>query len=218
VYVKKFGVESTIPPYPSIVLGTAEVSPVEMAGAAAVFPAGGYFSKPKSILIIEDKYNTVYYSYQPDTNKVISAETCFLMTEALKSVVDSGTATSIRRYYKGEAAGKTGTTQNSTDAWFVGYTPVYATAIWVGFDNPVYKLNGAYKYGGQVAAPIFGMMMTDISNKVFGLGNVQFNKPETVIDTLLCEDTGLLATDKCPHKKLYPVSKYKIPSVCNKHN
>jgi penicillin-binding protein 1A len=218
IFVKKFGFESNIPPYPSIALGTGECSPIEMATGISVFPAGGYYSKPKSILKIEDKYNNIYYNYIPDTTRAIDSATCYLITEALQSVVDSGTAISIRKYYTGPAAGKTGTTQNSTDAWFVGYTPLYSSAIWVGFDDPRIKLNGSYRYGGQVAAPIFGILMDEISKIYFGIGNVQFNRPQTIIDVELCEDTGLLATAKCPHRKAYPVNSLKMPKICDRHN
>jgi penicillin-binding protein 1A len=217
IFVKRLGIISPLPPYPSLALGTGEVTPIEMAGAISVYPSEGILAKPKTILKIEDKYNNILYNYSMDTNRVLDPETSYLITNALQAVVDSGTATSIRRYYKGPAAGKTGTTQNSTDAWFIGYTPIYSTAIWIGFDNPKNKLSGDFKYGGKVCAPIWGMMMNEIAKQMTGIENVEFRKPTTIIDLELCTDTGLLATEKCPHRKVYPVNSLKIPPFCQIH-
>ena len=217
VFAKRLGIESNIPSYPSIALGTGEITPTEMAGAFSVFQSYGVYSKPKTILKIEDKYKNIYYQYSPDTITVLDSASCYLITEALKTVVDSGTATSVRTFYKGPAAGKTGTTQNSTDAWFVGYTPNYTAAIWVGFDEQKNKLNGAFKYGGKVCAPIWGMMMNSIS-KIAGINpKSDFIRPSKIIDTDLCIDTGLPANEKCPYRKSYPVNSEKISVKCSKH-
>src|SRR5690606_21524140 len=118
---------------------------------------------------IEDQSGKVLYSNSSMTYPVLDSATCYLLTTALETVVDNGTASSVRKYYRGPAAGKTGTTQNYADAWFVGYNPELSTAVWIGFDNHQKKLRGGYQYGGTACAPIWGRMMAAASKKIPGL-------------------------------------------------
>jgi penicillin-binding protein 1A len=216
-FAKNCKIESTIPPYPSIALGSAEVSPLELAASFAVFASEGKYAKPFSILKIEDKKGKLLYNSSPDTSIVIDSATCYLLTTAMKTVLDSGTATSVRKYYNGTAAGKTGTTQDYTDAWFVGYNPQLSTAIWTGFDNAKKKLSGGYQYGGSAAAPIWGRMMADISKKIPAFYSAEFTKPSSIQEMELCVDSGEPATSNCPHKKLYPVDFLKLKGNCKLH-
>ena len=211
------GIKSNIPSYPSIALGTGEVSPLEMASSIAVFGSYGLYAEPYAITKIEDKDGRVVYSHQNDVRPVIDSATAYLLTTALETVVDNGTATSIRKFYNGPAAGKTGTTQNNTDAWFVGYTPSLSTAIWIGFDSPSKKLPKGFQYGGTVAAPIWGRMMGQISKK-FTYMNSEFIRPTSVVDTLLCVESGELATEYCKLTKLYPVNLENLPPPCRSHS
>ena len=156
-FAHQVGIESEIPPYPSISLGTGDVSPEEMASSYAVFADGGVKAKPFDILKIEDKNgNVLYRKSGTDTCTVLDPATAYLVTSALKTVLDGGTASTVRIYYRGIGAGKTGTTQNFTDAWFVGITPKISTAIWIGYDDARRKLGGGYQYGGTACAPILG--------------------------------------------------------------
>ena len=216
-FAKQLGIQSYIPPYPSIALGTAEVSPMEMAAAYSVFASEGTYAKPFAIIKIEDKNGRVYYNAGSQTNTVLDSATCFLITKALGAVVDSGTATAVRRYYKGFAAGKTGTSQNSTDAWFVGYNGTLTTSIWIGYDNPKMKLGGGFQYGGSACAPIWGRMMASISRKFRYMGNYAYTRPEKISDIELCLETGKLAGNNCPHKQLFPVNVDKVPGPCYLH-
>lgn len=211
------GIKSEIPPYPSISLGTAEVSPIEMASSMAVFASGGLYSEPYAIIKIDDKHGNLLYTTQNEKRVVIDSAEAFLLTTALEKVVDNGTAKSIRHFYNGPAAGKTGTTQNFTDAWFVGYTPGLSTAIWIGFDNPAKKLSNGFQFGGTAAAPIWGRMMTTISKKLPQL-NYDFIRPTSVADTLLCVDSGELATEFCKVTKSYPVNLENLPPKCRLHS
>jgi 1A family penicillin-binding protein len=210
------GIKSSIPPYPSIALGTGEVSPLEMASSISVFASDGIYAEPYSIIKIEDKNGKVIYSNQNEKRFVLDSATCYLLTTALETVVNNGTATSVRKFYIGIAAGKTGTTQNYTDAWFVGYTPSLTTAIWVGFDNPSHKLGKGFQYGGTVCAPIWGRMMASVSKK-FSYLNSDFVRPTSVVDTLLCVDSGELATEYCKSTKLYTVNLENLPPRCRLH-
>ena len=116
------GIKSNIPAYPSIALGTGEVSPLEMAASMSVFASDGWYAEPYAIVKIEDKNGRVIYSNQNEKRIVLDSATTYLLTSALETVVNDGTAKSVRKFYNGSAAGKTGTTQNYADAWFVGYT------------------------------------------------------------------------------------------------
>jgi penicillin-binding protein 1A len=214
-FAHRMGIESELRPFPSLALGTSEVSPLEMAEGFATFAAMGHRTKPFSILRIENMHGCVLYRARSDTATVLDSATAFLITDALTAVVDSGTATSVRRYYAGPAAGKTGTTQNSTDAWFVGYTPSYSMAVWVGFDDAARKLQGTFRYGGTVAAPIWARTMAQVS--AYAPADSAFTQPSTVDFLPLCRDTGLLATEDCPDTALYPVNTMLLPGECDEH-
>lgn len=211
------GIKSSIPAYPSIALGTGEVSPLEMAASMSVFASDGWYAEPYSIVKIEDKNGRVIYSSQNEKRIVLDSATTYLLTTALESVVNDGTAKSVRKYYNGTAAGKTGTTQNYTDAWFIGYTPSLSTAVWVGFDDPSKKLSKGFQYGGTVCAPIWGRMMANISRK-FSHINSDFVQPTSVVDTLLCSESGELATEYCTSKKSYQVNLENLPPRCRLHS
>ncbi|MGE5430782.1 MAG: transglycosylase domain-containing protein [Syntrophomonadaceae bacterium] len=216
-FALRLGVKSAIPPYPSIALGTAEVTPLEMASAYEVFASEGLYAKPYSILKIEDRNNRVLYQANPETVSVLDSATAYLMTQALQEVVEGGTAVSVRSYFKGVAAGKTGTTQNSTDVWFVGYNTKLSTAIWIGYDNPSRKLGGGFQYGGSACAPIWAKMMSSASGQYPGSYATQFTHPTTIQEIEVCEDSGEPATLSCPHKKLYPVNFLLLKGSCHIH-
>ena len=217
-FAHRLGIQSNIPDYPSIALGTAEVTPLEMASSYSVFADEGVYAEPFSILKIEDKNGKIIYSRFPERKSVLDSATSFLVTTALKTVVDSGTASSIRRYYYGAAAGKTGTTQNYTDAWFVGYNPELSTAIWIGFDNPKRKLHGGFQYGGTACAPIWGKMMSEISKNIKRFSHIDFNKPSSISYIELCENTGEPAMGNCSDEKIYPVNTDKLSLISKLHH
>ncbi|MBN1446965.1 MAG: PBP1A family penicillin-binding protein [Bacteroidetes bacterium] len=214
-FAHRVGIESELREYPSLALGTSELSPLEMAEGYGTFASMGHRARPYFITRIENRNGRVLYRARPDTATALDSATAFLITDALQAVVDSGTATAVRRYYAGPAAGKTGTTQNSTDAWFAGYTPAHAMAVWVGYDDAARKLKGAYRYGGTVAAPIWGRTMAQIATVTFP--DSSFTQPSTIEYLPLCRETGLLATDECPDTALYPVNTLLMPAECDEH-
>ena len=218
VFSRKLGIQSQLPPVPSIALGTGEVSPIEMAASFSIFATEGTYVKPFSIVKIEDKNGRVYYAGNGQTSVVLDSATSFLMTQALEKVIDDGTASSVRKYYKGFAAGKTGTTQNSTDAWFVGYNKGLTTAIWIGYDDPRRKLGGGFQYGGSACAPIWGRMMSSISREFTGFNSDSYSRPSDIKDTTLCLDSGELAVDKCIHRGIFPININKLPPECSLHS
>jgi membrane peptidoglycan carboxypeptidase len=218
-FAERCGISSPLKPVPSLALGTSEVSPIEMASAFAVFASDGVYSKPYSIVKIEDRHwHTIYYNNGGDNRVVTDSATTYLLTKALTAVVDSGTAKSVRRYYKGAAAGKTGTTQNYTDAWFAGYTPKLSTAIWIGYDDASRKLSGGYQFGGSACAPVWGRMMAGIARHDGHFANAHFIQPENVVSIPVCEETGMPAGDNCRHVTYIPVNSSKLHGICTKHN
>lgn len=214
-FAHRMGIESELPEYPSLALGAGEVSPLDMVEAYATLASMGRRARPFFITRIEDQNRRVLFRARPDTATVLDSATAFIITDAMRAVVDSGTATAVRKYFRGPVAGKTGTTQNSTDAWFVGFTPSLSLAVWVGFDNASRKLSGVYRYGGTMCAPIWGRTMAQIAR--FTPQDSAFTQPSTVEYLPLCRETGLLATDACPDTAVYPVNFDLLPAECDKH-
>ncbi|HYF02455.1 MAG TPA: PBP1A family penicillin-binding protein [Patescibacteria group bacterium] len=161
---KRMGISTPIPSYPSIALGAGEVIPLEMASAYGVFANQGIYVEPVRVTRIEDRYgNVIYTNKLPSVVKdALSPGIANNMTTMMQAVVNRGTAAGIRRFYKHDAAGKTGTTNNFADAWFVGYTPELTASVWVGFDDQRVKFTGWYGQGGTAAAPIWGRLMGKI--------------------------------------------------------
>ncbi len=156
---KRLGIRSTIPPYPSIALGTAEVSPLDLTSAYSVFANDGVRATPYAIIQVEDRNGKILYQKKPEFENVLDPKICHEITSSLEDVVQYGTARRLLNYFRYPAAGKTGTTQNYADAWFVGYTPEYTAGVWVGFDDKRITFNSSYGQGGRAAAPIWGLFM-----------------------------------------------------------
>lgn len=164
---RKLGISSPLSAVPSIALGTGEVSPLEMTSAYAAFANQGVHTSSGYITRIEDRMGNVLYEAKPFeriTNEACSQRTAEYMISMMRGVVDGGTASSIRKFYRYDAAGKTGTTNDFADAWFVGVTPQLACGIWVGFDDMRIRFTGDYGQGGRAAAPIWGRLMQKVYN------------------------------------------------------
>lgn len=159
---KEMGIKSPIPEYPSIALGSAEVTPLELTAAYCVFPNDGLYIEPTLVTKIEDRWGHVIYKAAPEMHEAMSPVVAQQMVDMMRGVVDGGTATSIRRWFNYPAAGKTGTTQNFADAWFVGYTPELTAGTWIGFDDHRIRFTGWYGQGGKAAAPIWGRFMAKV--------------------------------------------------------
>ncbi|HZK76074.1 MAG TPA: PBP1A family penicillin-binding protein, partial [Candidatus Kapabacteria bacterium] len=156
---KELGIRSNIPPYPSIALGTADVSPLDLTSAYSTFANDGIRATPYSIIRVEDRNGKILFQQKPSFNYVLEPKICHELTSALEDVILHGTGARILSYFRYPAAGKTGTTQNYADAWFVGYTPLYTAGVWVGFDDSRITFTGANGQGGRAAAPIWGKFM-----------------------------------------------------------
>lgn len=219
-YAKRMGIKSPIPPYESIALGTPEVSPLEMATAFGVYANEGVRVDPYGIIRIEDKDGNVIEQTVPEKSEVLSKETAYLMTNLLEDAVNDGTGIRVRNFllYHFPAAGKTGTTNDYGDAWFVGFTPHLAAAAWVGFDDHRIKFTTSDGQGGRAAAPIFGRFMKSVyEDSTLGLPVELFTQPEGVITDTICVETKKKAQEWCPEKttELFN-AKYPI-ALCDKH-
>ncbi len=158
---RDLGITSPMVAVPALCLGTSELSPLEITSAYAAFGNEGVHVSPTYITRIEDRMGNVLYQARMPAHAMdaIPDSVATQMLSMMQGVVDGGTASSVRRFYKGPAAGKTGTTNDFADAWFVGLTPDLACGVWVGFDDRRIQFTGDYGQGGRAAAPVFGRLM-----------------------------------------------------------
>ena len=160
--VRRMGITSHIDPVYAIALGTPDLSVFEMTGAMATYANKGVYTEPIFITRIEDQNGNLIESFAPNTNEAMSEETAYLMIELLKGVVESGTGIRLRfrynMYYP--IAGKTGTTQNNSDGWFIGITPTLATGVWVGAEDRATRFREiSLGQGANMALPIWALFM-----------------------------------------------------------
>lgn len=191
----KMGIEGNLPEVPSLSLGTGNVSLLELAGAYSVFVNNGHLISPVIIRRIEDQQGNVIFTQgiEMSEEQVLSEQTSEQMLAMMEAVVDSGTAAGLRSIYgiKSDIAGKTGTTQNQTDGWFIGVTPDLITGVWVGGDNPVVRFRTiTFGQGSYMAMPIFARYMQKLyTDPLFsGIKNSSFHISEEILSTMDCED------------------------------
>lgn len=219
-YAKRMGIKSYIPPYESIALGTAQVTPLEMTSAFGVFANEGVLVEPNSILKIEDKDGNIIEENVPEKKEVLSKETAYIMTNMMEDVINSplGSGARIRNFFHYPAAGKTGTTQDYTDAWFVGFTPQLAAGMWVGFDDQSVTFNSADGQGGRAAAPLFGRFMKYVyEDKTIPITQPYFKIPNGVERDTICAESKKLATEFCPVKITDIFNSKYLPTQCDLH-
>jgi len=171
---RRCGIQSPLEAYPALALGAEEVRPLEITSAYGTFLNQGIHVPHFFITKIEDRMGNIIYE-KKKSKKVIDAmrqKTAQSMVRMMEGVVNAGTASSIRQFYKYAAGGKTGTTNDYADAWFIGFTPELVAGVWTGFDSRKVKFQGWYGQGGRAAAPIFGRLM----KKIYEDQSLGFNK------------------------------------------
>jgi penicillin-binding protein 1A len=192
--IKKMGVRSFIMPVNSIIYGTSDVTLYEMVGAYSTFANKGVYVEPIFVTRIEDKNGNVLTTFQAKQNEAISEKTAYLMIDLLKGVVDGGTATyRIRNVYEidAEMGGKTGTTQNHSDGWYMGVTPNLVGGVWVGGDDrSIHFDQMSLGQGANMALPIYGIFMQKVyADSTRGVTSIdKFEKPPDFNLTLDCPD------------------------------
>ncbi|HLW50930.1 MAG TPA: transglycosylase domain-containing protein [Sphingobacteriaceae bacterium] len=162
---KRMGITSEVPPYPSISLGAYEASVYDMVGAYSAFVNDGVWTEPIYILRIEDKNGTSIFEHAPRVVKVMNSESAYIMVDMLKSVVNNGSAGRLRwRYHLTQPmGGKTGTTNDNSDAWYIGITPHLVSGVWTGAEDRGISFDSmAEGQGAQAALPIFGLFMQKV--------------------------------------------------------
>ena len=183
---RDLGVESPITKDPTIALGSADLSLYEMVGALSSFANGGIYIKPQLILRIEDKKGKVIRDYTPTTREVVNEYVAYTMIDLMKGVTDGGTGSWVRTKYglTSEIAGKTGTTNENSDGWYMGLTPNLVTGVWVGAeDRSAHFGSTALGQGAATALPIWAYYMQSIYSKgnTFGvLASDKFEKPSDI--------------------------------------
>ncbi|MGC9366757.1 MAG: penicillin-binding protein 1A [bacterium] len=203
-YARLFGIKSQLDPVYSLALGSAGITPMEMVGAYQVFANGGIRIDPYMIERIEERRGNSSYTIYEHTShpiRVISKTTAYLMQSIMSSVVSGGTASYAARLANltRPAAAKTGTTDNYTDAWLVGYTPDLCCAVWVGFDS----LRTIYRSatGGTVAGPIWAKFVVKASS-ILEIPPNSFPIPEGITSVRICKESGEIATPNCEEQYL----------------
>jgi penicillin-binding protein 1A len=189
-YAKRLGITSPLDPVPSLALGSVGVSLIELTGVYCVFNNQGKRVEPIFITKIVDRDGKVLEENFPRSEPVISPATAYIMTSLMESVVQSGTGTRVKAIGR-PCAGKTGTTDEYVDAWFMGYIPQLTSGVWVGFDDE--KTIGRYETGAKAAAPIWLDYMEDA---VKGMPVESFSIPEGVVFERVDPETGGATEDE----------------------
>jgi len=217
-YAKRMGISTPIRPVPSLALGTSEVIPLELVASYATFSNNGVYVKPVSIIRIEDKTGNAIYQHRSEHKEVLSKETAYIMTDLLQDVMQRGTGYPVRRDFKfyRPAGGKTGTTNDFTDAWFMGFTPHLVAGVWVGFDDPSQTLGNGMA-GGVAALPFWGQFVKTVYDSL-DFPPAEFKEAANVLKIKICKETKKLPTDYCPEKieELFN-AKFKPTKTCEIH-
>ena len=197
---QKLGVEQDILPVPSIALGTPDLSVYEMVAAYSTFANQGVYNKPVMVTRIEDKNGTILYQFNPETKDVLSAETAYVTVKLLQGVTESGSGMRLRHKwavnqsvykeiitgypyeFSNPIAGKTGTTQNQSDGWFIGMVPNLVTGVWVGAeDRAAHFKTITYGQGASMALPLWALYMKSCyENQDLNISTAEFDEPSNL--------------------------------------
>lgn len=218
------GIREPLKPYLSLALGSSEVTLLSLTSAYGVFAAGGWRCEPTAILKVTDQEGTVLESFTPRRTQVLSAEVAWVMTNMLREVIRAGTGRNANIGLP--AGGKTGTTDDGRDAWFVGFTPDFVAGVWVGNDDNTPMVG---VWGGNVCAPIWAQVMRKAHALRGGVGSFpvppsseprfrpaqvasapapepppreRVPSPQEPVRVLICEESGCQPTEYCPHVRV----------------
>jgi penicillin-binding protein 1A len=201
-FARRMGIRTPIPRVAATSIGAASVIPIQVVEAFTTFANLGVRVAPQPILRIEDRNGVTIWESEPEREEVLDPQTAWVMLTILRDVVDAGTAASIRRDWLSPeipAAGKTGTTNDATDVWFVGYTPDLLAGVWIGMDEPRTIFPGAV--GGGHAAPVWGSFV----QRVYETRQIPepWERPGGLVYRAVDRTTGQLATEYCPLDLVY---------------
>ena len=197
----RFGLTTEIQPYPAIHIGSASVYPLEMVAAFSAFANLGTRSSPNAILRVENSRGEILWSPVPVRFPVLSPEEAWIMVDMMKDVVRRGTAFSAvtARGFRVPSAGKTGTTNDGNDVWYIGYTADLVAGVWIGLDKPQKIKDNAQ--GGVLAAPAWTAFMLEVYQRK--AAPPDWPRPEVIISRNIDATTGLLENPFCPREVVY---------------
>jgi len=179
-FAKNCGIKSELNPYISLALGATEIPMLEMLRAYTMFPNKSYNTEPIMVTRIEDKSGNILQEFVPESKQVMSEASAFTMVQLMQGVVKFGTASRLNSYdIPVEKAGKTGTTDDNADGWFIGYTPELLAGTWVGCEDPFIRIYAGTSGGNELAAPKWGIFMSKVyADKKLSYGKIKvFEKP-----------------------------------------
>jgi penicillin-binding protein 1A len=182
-FLKQIGIPTSVQPYPSLALGACELSLYEMLDGYTMFPSMGFNTQPFYISRIEDKHGNVLENFSSTPKEVLNQATAYTMVRMMQGPVDFGTAKGLReRLGLAEMGGKTGTTNDNSDCWFIGYTPQLLAGGWIGCDDRFIRLESRSADGGHVTRPVWENFFTKaLADKSLGLRrDLRFNKPDSL--------------------------------------
>jgi penicillin-binding protein 1A len=185
---KRFGISTPIPPYPSIFIGSADVYPIELVGSYSTFANLGTRTSPNAIVRVENQNGETIWQPQSRRLQVMSPGEAWLMVSMMKDVVQRGTAAGSvwGAGFRVPSGGKTGTTNDGADVWYVGYTADLGAGVWMGFDKPQKIMSNAQ--GGRLAAPAFTQLMLEVYRRK--PAPPDWPRPESVVLAVACNETG----------------------------
>src|SRR5918992_1131892 len=215
---RRFGITSPIPAYPSIHIGAASVYPIEMVAAYSAFATLGTRAEPQPIVRVENTKGEVLWAPEPIRTPVLSPEEAWLMVSMMRDAVTRGTAAGAvaGAGFRIPAGGKTGTTNDGTDVWFIGYTPDLVAGVWMGFDRP--QRIKANAQGGVLAAPAWTTFMREVYRRRPAPGD--WPQPAGIVERMIDRSTAMLATAYCPPELVtqeYFIIGTDPPSECPAH-
>ncbi|MGF7082236.1 penicillin-binding protein 1A [Mucilaginibacter sp. UYCu711] len=188
--IKQMGIHTPVPPYPSICLGSFDATVMDMTAAYSVFANHGIWTEPTYLLRIEDKNGNVIYNYTPKVKQVMNEQFAYVMIDMMKSVITEGTGWRLRGTYKitNPVAGKTGTTNDNSDGWFMGVTPKLVTGVWTGCEKRDFHFRSTHTgQGANAALPVFALYMQKVyADQSLGIRkDIDFDLPKTPLTTIL---------------------------------
>lgn len=195
-YAQRLGISSRLPMVPSLALGTGEVTLLELTASYTAFANSGLTAAPRLYTRVDDASGQTLHHQPEQHDRAISEATAFMMSSMLSDVVSSGTAAGVRAQgFRLPAAGKTGTSDDYADAWFIGYTPTVVTGVWFGLDMPAPIM--ARGFAGTVAVPAWARFMKEATR---GQKAEWYTMPAGVERVSICRRSGAPATEACRHQ------------------
>jgi penicillin-binding protein 1A len=202
-FLERINIPTKVEPHPSIALGSCDLSLYEMLWGYSIFPGGGFSTKPYYISRIEDRNGNVIkrFDFTLNRKEAISEVTAYNMTKLMQGVVTQGTAAGLmQRLGATEMGGKTGTTNDNADAWFMGFTPQLLAGTWIGCDDRFIRIESGLGYGGQAARPIWEAFFKKVyADRTLGIDkSATFNKPTDLSNELINADIPSIIEDESP--------------------